>query len=599
MKLLLENWNNYLLNEISFKIAKKRLESKALPNWIKSIAWDEETKTATLNREQVNSLAGMLGRVLTSLIPQDLKDGQKGTSLEWLISVAINDPEYKNKFYDFIPTFRRGAWSDNRWLETLEWDLETYWHAHDYTEKKDIFSIASIRELHNITKEAERRYQKAQEEKIYLDAEEGTEILRNDEEWKIAAIHNKGAACSLGKGTNWCTAAPGLDYFSNYYEEDDPLFYFENVQEKGRWQFHYGSGQFMDPTDTPVADKTRDHMTNLLLATTAGKKYPIIKKAKRNWVAQNWSAPAEDLAAIAMARDLKVNTLLIKNPNTPTATLSFLYDFFSEALDSYIKKMTSDELPPEDGPESPYELIIYGITHIAAHTRLPPEKLDQLAHLDKETLQSALVKPHVAANLNTSAKTLQKLSELGESTLVRQRVVENPSTAPETLAKMVQSTLKRVQSLSTSLELSRGKALRQLSPILIGLARNRNTPPESLTSLTGFRNANLNIRTDLVCIGVARNPNAPPEALSELAKSGWYGALIAIAGHPNTPLKVLDDLTSNKSPYVAEKAHTTRQSRGRAKQRSLAETKNKKRKIIVRIKRKNTQMTDEGMSVKK
>ena len=99
-----------------------------------------------------------------------------------------------------------------------------------------------------------------QEKQSYANAEEGTEVFRDDDELKIYAIHNKGAACELGKGTDWCTAAPGLDYFAEYYDEDDPLFYFDAslggppdhlTSVRARFQFHYGSGQFMDEDDRP------------------------------------------------------------------------------------------------------------------------------------------------------------------------------------------------------------------------------------------------------------------------------------------------------------------------------------------------------------
>ena len=99
MKLLIENWRK-LLNEISFEDAKKRLETKALTKWIKGMAFDEETRTMTLNPEQVEKAKKALAEVVLQFVPQDITDNQQGTSLEWIISVGINDATMKPRFYN-------------------------------------------------------------------------------------------------------------------------------------------------------------------------------------------------------------------------------------------------------------------------------------------------------------------------------------------------------------------------------------------------------------------------------------------------------------------------------------------------------------------
>jgi hypothetical protein len=136
-----------------------------------------------------------------------------------------------------------------------------------------------------MTDTAKEEIQKAQEKKSYLDAEEGTEIFRDDDEWTIAALHNKGAACELGKNTDWCTAAPGLDYFEGYYKPEDPLFFFQQkkyIQDDvdrppTKYQFHYGSSQFMDSNDEPVSKEFFEVLHNLLRQTEAYNKYENLR----------------------------------------------------------------------------------------------------------------------------------------------------------------------------------------------------------------------------------------------------------------------------------------------------------------------------------
>ncbi|MEK6882114.1 MAG: hypothetical protein AABY22_21030, partial [Nanoarchaeota archaeon] len=88
--------------------------------------------------------------------------------------------------------------------------------------------------------------------------------------------HNKGAACELGKGTDWCTAAPGLEYYKQYHKEDDPLFII-HAKTGEKFQFHYGSGQFMDSTDTQITDKQFFKEIHKILLNTVGEKYSFFK----------------------------------------------------------------------------------------------------------------------------------------------------------------------------------------------------------------------------------------------------------------------------------------------------------------------------------
>ena len=144
MKLLLENWRGFL-NEISFEDAKKRLETKALTKWIKGMAFDEETKTMTLNPDQVEAAKNALAEVVLQFVPEDITDNQQGTTLEWIISVGINDPKMKPRFYnEAISTVAPGDHSIRSALLDVNikrGDIERYWQTHGYSEQKDIFSI--------------------------------------------------------------------------------------------------------------------------------------------------------------------------------------------------------------------------------------------------------------------------------------------------------------------------------------------------------------------------------------------------------------------------------------------------------------------------
>ena len=216
-------------------------------------------------------------------IPSDIEDNQKATALLWLIrlartqGIAGDGAPFDGQLltigrHDFYALEDAGA-------------IETFFQYQRFMSERDLNKIKSTDHLGKIVEEAEADIKAYQEKRSYADADAGTEILVDDaDDWKIAIIHNKGAACELGKGTDWCTAAPGLDYFEQYYEPDDPLFYFEDrsTENGERYQFHYGSGQFMDEEDARVDAHLALKLHELLVSALGEQinKYPIVKEAR-------------------------------------------------------------------------------------------------------------------------------------------------------------------------------------------------------------------------------------------------------------------------------------------------------------------------------
>jgi len=283
MKLLLENWRKYL-TEVSFDDAKDILDSKRTLKIIKAYRYEKGQDDTDGNRE-ATMIAGTQHRnfknSLFDQIPDDLTDNQKGTSVLWLLKISRENPKVAAMFIE------------NRLLIGPRRSLETFFHHQRFMPKQDLMQIKTLDDLIAMTHSAKEEIRKEQEKKNYLDAEQGTEILSgryeyNEETeklervpggngWFIAAIHNKGAACELGRYTDWCTAAPGLDYFGEYYKEDDPLFYFQNKTNSNKFQFHYGSSQFMNSEDERVDKETFEVLHNLLIQTEAYNKYEKLR----------------------------------------------------------------------------------------------------------------------------------------------------------------------------------------------------------------------------------------------------------------------------------------------------------------------------------
>jgi len=281
MKLLLENWREYL-NEVSFSDAKEILDSNRTLKIIKAYRYDKGQGHPDYPDAGMNTQHRNFKNYLLDVVPDDLTDNQKGTSVLWLLKLSRENPEIAANFINGrIFARQRGS-------------LETFFHHQRFMPRQDLIQVKTMKDLIDMTDAAKEEIQKAQEKKNYLDAEEGTEVLsgkmeRNKETgklerspgkngWFIAIIHNKGAACELGKETDWCTAAD-LGYFKDYYEPDDPLFFFEGfwTDPSTRFQFHYGSESFMDSDDRPVKNETLETLHSLLKRTEAYDKYEKLK----------------------------------------------------------------------------------------------------------------------------------------------------------------------------------------------------------------------------------------------------------------------------------------------------------------------------------
>ena len=303
------------------------------------------------DEEKINKAAASYRNYILEIIPEDIwgpnvtnpeqkkkeSDKNQGLAMMWVRKLALKDPKLAKDIIDGDISYV----GQGRPYSDIMPDLEVYFQNLDLMPKRNLIELESFEELHQMVEAAKEEIHARQQERQYLDAEEGTEVLRDDGEIYIAALHNKGAACELGKGTDWCTAAPGLDYFSDYYEPDDPLFFFENKANRqflpgDKYQFHYGSEQFVDVEDRPVNDELFKVLHGFLMQTEAPQKYPVVQFYHWKEISGDETTPPEELVAIAENPDAPEEILweIAKNPNTPLETLEKL----AQSDNKYIKR---------------------------------------------------------------------------------------------------------------------------------------------------------------------------------------------------------------------------------------------------------------------
>jgi len=347
-----------LLNEVSLEKAKESLDSKKLRKAIKQYAinyaqsnpwewkdiFDDEGYNILPDKLDlmVSTMHDSLKGWIWDMIPEDIETDRtrrdksnQALALLWLLRLMRTQPRMMKKVvHDY-------AEDDESIME----DLHMYFNYKHLMEKPDLNQIGGIGELAQVVLDARDDIRDYQEKQSYANVEEGTEVFRDDEDWFIAALHNKGAACELGKGTDWCTAAPGLDYFAEYYEEDDPLFYFEQREEipdaplgfryQQRMQFHYGSGQFMDDNDRPLPHRIASRLHNMLMRTEAPEKYSILRKHDRKFKIKDPSTHPEVLDELLDSEEMEYGDYMkiADHPNASEETLRKLMHLDISAKD--------------------------------------------------------------------------------------------------------------------------------------------------------------------------------------------------------------------------------------------------------------------------
>ena len=306
MKLIFENWRKYtdsILNEDllveSYEEAKSSVAkrfSKLFKGWVfenQKEKYDSIEKQIQERENDGKNIYGweIFGFVFVNLlentiIPEDITDKQAQIALLWNYRQFINFKmldsynglfSYMLESKGFIVPLVKGIIEDHilynnfdnalRNKETLVYIylvtdqyytntqgyyrsqlIENFFHWNNFIRdgKRDLNAVADYKELYNLVEEARPLYMAWQEKQNNKDAEQGKELLLDDDNWQVIAIHNKGAACELGKRSNWCTAGPGLDYFNTYYQPNDPLFFILDKKHNQKFQFSFGKKDFAD-----------------------------------------------------------------------------------------------------------------------------------------------------------------------------------------------------------------------------------------------------------------------------------------------------------------------------------------------------------------
>ena len=281
-----------ILLEVDYEQAQASLTGKPAQKLVKSFNFDKGKEPT----DDMSRLVTTIRNTIMTTVPHDVLPGEvandpsmdpigrekeiekrRALGIMWMLRLLKKDKELTARL---LGNKVDGIFNTSR---EIKQDMEKFFQHNRHMKVKDLNQIQTADDLNKVVTQAQKSIDAENEKKMGSDAGQGTEffagafkkdadgnIMRDEEGipqfrrskdgWVIAAAHNRGAACLLGKKTSWCTASPGLNYFEQYYGgEDDPLFYLhkpggnvDSADDGDRFQFHYGSKQFMDVEDTPV-----------------------------------------------------------------------------------------------------------------------------------------------------------------------------------------------------------------------------------------------------------------------------------------------------------------------------------------------------------
>ena len=237
-----------LLNEVKLEDVMLQFDSKKMKKAVaRNEEWDLQKVERWLKTPRFQEL-------FQNFIPTDIQENDQAEGLQWILGL------YKKGKLGSIRSWTKSL------TEKYSSALELFFQQKTFMEEKQLQKL-DLEGLLEVVGEARPKIKAHLDKKSYLDAEQGKKVILDDENWTILIPTNKGAACELGKGTDWCTAAPGLGYYEEYHTDEDPLTVFipKHPDHKGeKYQIHFGSDQFMDEEDVDVSDSKKVELISLL-----------------------------------------------------------------------------------------------------------------------------------------------------------------------------------------------------------------------------------------------------------------------------------------------------------------------------------------------
>lgn len=252
---------------------------------------------------------------------------------EWLIKNYINGTIAKT---EDIKSRLVPAIEDFNWLT-----------KNDMIAKRKITTFGGLNELEDYLSKGDIPKQLEKHRGLKrLREDDDAELVHENEIYKVYHPKTQEAACHLGKGTRWCTAATKGSNMFDRYNADGPLYVIQPktpAYNGEKYQVHFESWSLMDEKDIPVP------------LSTLKQKFPGIEKVLDITPAKERGAKFTELI-----RQLQNNGQIVHLGSDDVPTISNQIDFIYEKLTEEEPDADADELNDlmEDFDTTEYELTV-------------------------------------------------------------------------------------------------------------------------------------------------------------------------------------------------------------------------------------------------
>jgi hypothetical protein len=374
----------FLLLELSYDETVKRMDDPKFKRLITGSNSIEEM--SPLNKHAY----GALRSTIIKSIPNDISEKDKANALNWMITRILKDnPIYPENRFFLRP--KSVAHQLNGGPDLLKRQLEFFYQIKKQNmgrllPKNEIERYSSFKEFVEAVEEALPAYREYLTQKQEKSTKgEGQLLVYEDANWQVYFPQTKGAACALGKDTDWCTAAPGLDYYNEYSQDGQLIIFISKKDPSIKYQLHYPSGHFMDENDIYIGSKFFI-LNKILKDNIIGSEFEkYLSKEERERILDideeestkfdNYSMIDDNYALIKYSEDdgfmsggslyveevINVGTLISENPYSPTHTIK--KQFLDEDRGPLYNVKIDDAayvayyyFIDEDHPDNPYEI---------------------------------------------------------------------------------------------------------------------------------------------------------------------------------------------------------------------------------------------------
>ena len=250
---------------------------------------------------------------------------------------------------------------------------------------------------------------KEEEKKIKT---EGADLIHSSNGETVHHIKTKGAACSYGAGTKWCTAGEKNNMFDEF-NKDGPIHI---IQHQGRkYQFHNKNNQFMDEKNKPT-DISKVHPD--IQKEMAKSEHPEIQKA--NLLFKNPHIKPEHITKALDDEDDSVRRVAIIHPNVTPEHISKALD----DEDEYVRHAAIKH--PNATPEHITKALddeVWDVREAAIeHPKAPPEHITKALNVEDASVRRAAIRnPNATPEHITKALNDEDASVRGLARLVQKR----------------------------------------------------------------------------------------------------------------------------------------------------------------------------------